>query len=335
MSRLLYLGFLMLCCSCSSMQHSAHKEKLSAKLPVNPVYDHDFPDPTVIYAEGKYYAYGTNSAVKDKFINVQVISSVDLQNWKFEGDALPVKPNWGSKDFWAPHVFYDAALKKYVLFYSAQSVQDGLGKCLGVAYADLPTGPFIDKGEPLLYGKTFEAIDPMAFIDPRTGKKLLYWGSAFEPIQVREMMDDWSDFKPGSEATALIWPSLQLPYSRLIEGAWLDFHEGKYYLYYSGDNCCGDKANYATLVARSDHAMGPFELYQGNFSTVADHAILSKDSVWLAPGHNSIFKDKSGKKWVAYHAIKRVSGATGYRGRVMCISPLRYKKGWPQPVIIQ
>ena len=32
-----------------------------------------------------------------------------------------------------------------------------------------------------------------------------------------------------------------------------------YYLFYSGDNCCGPKAHYAVMVARSRSATGPFE----------------------------------------------------------------------------
>jgi arabinan endo-1,5-alpha-L-arabinosidase len=39
-------------------------------------------------------------------------------------------------------------------------------------------------------GPSFEHIDPMAFDDPQTGKKLLYWGSGFRPIKVRELAKD-------------------------------------------------------------------------------------------------------------------------------------------------
>ena len=40
-------------------------------------------------------------------------------------------------------------------------------------------------------------------------------------------------------------------YQRLVEGAWVHRRDGWYYLFYSGDNCCGPNAHYATLVARS------------------------------------------------------------------------------------
>lgn len=293
---------------------------------VNPVMDQNFPDPTVIRAEGKYYAYATNSRVDGKVIHIQVASSTDLQHWKFEGDALPQKPTWADKDFWAPHVLYDSSLKKYVLFYSGESTDENTGKCLGVAFADSPKGPFTDKGSPLICGKGFENIDPFAFIDPETGKKLLYWGSDFQPIKVQEMADDWTAFKPGTSPKPLVYPGKENTYDRLIEGAWVNYHQGKYYLFYSGDNCCGAGAHYAVMVARADHATGPFETL-GEASGSGNSVILQKNDQWLAPGHNSVFKDDNGQEYIAYHAIP--NDPKKRNGRVFCISKMHYENGWP------
>ena len=60
-----------------------------------------------------------------------------------------------------------------------------------------------------------------------------------------------------------------------------------YYLFYSGDNCCGPKANYAVMVARSRSATGPFETLEQ--ATGKPHSIiLEKRGNWFAPGHNSV-----------------------------------------------
>lgn len=304
----------------------------------NPVLDRDFPDPTVIRAaDGKYYAYATQGSANGTISNIQVSASTDLFHWKSLSDAMPVKPAWANatQDFWAPHVIYDKRLRKYVMFYSAESDDTTSGKCLGVAFSNNPTGPFKDKGSPLICGKGFENIDPMALIDPVSGKKLLYWGSGFQPIQVQELSADWVTFKAGSKSEAVVWPGKDKKYSILVEGAWVDYRHGKYYLYYSGDNCCGDKANYAVMVARSDHATGPFtRLGEANGS--GNSAILEKDSTWLAPGHNSIVNDASGKPWMVYHAIwldknkaGPSKGANHYVKRVMCVNPVIFKNQWP------
>ena len=298
----------------------------------NPVLDKDFPDPTVIKIGDSYYAYATQSTVNGSMWNIQVASSTDLQHWEMRGNALTEKPAWAktTQDFWAPHMLYDQQLKKYVLFYSAESDDTITGKCLAIAFADQPLGPFIDKGTPLICGEGFVNIDPMAFIDPATGKKLLYWGSGFQPIKVQEMSDDWKTFKSGSEPKPVVWPDKDKNYNRLIEGAWLDFRDNKYYLYYSGDNCCGEKANYAVMIARADNPFGPF-VTLGEQNKSGNSVILEKNEQWLAPGHNSIFRDDKGNSWIAYHAInkKEREGKTGAGKRVMCISALVYKDGWP------
>ncbi len=303
----------------------------------NPVLDIDFPDPTVINVAGTYYAYATQGNYNGKMNNIQVASSKDLFNWKYEGDALPQKPAWASntQDFWAPDVSYDSTKEQYVMFYCAKSNDTSLDKCIGVAFAKGPTGPFIDKGTPIIEGKGFADIDPMAMVDPQTGKKILYWGSGFEPIRVRELNDDWKSFRDGSSAKAVVFPGKEKNYTNLIEGAWVDYHDGKYYLYYSGDNCCGTKANYAVLVARADNAFGPFETL-GKANGSGSSVILEKDSTWTAPGHNSIVKDNNGKTWIAYHAIWKDKEKAGeprgkdyYLKRVMCMEPVEYKKGWP------
>lgn len=297
-----------------------------ANYKINMVLDQDFPDPTVIRYEGKYYAYATQAHNNGKMVNIQVAWSTDHEHWNYVGDALPQKPAWASntQSFWAPDVFFDAKLKKFVMFFSADP-NELTGKWMGVAYADNPLGPFKDKGTPLMKGPDFHCIDPKGFVDPKTGKHVLYWGSDFQPLRVREMNDDWSDFKTGSEPVAIVYPGEDESYSKLVEGSWLDYDNGTYYLYYSGDNCCGVGANYAVMIAKADNPFGPF-VRLGEQNKTLNSTILVKDSVYIAPGHNSVFQDENGKKFIAYHAIEI---AHPKKGRVMCVNPIEYKNGWP------
>ena len=304
----------------------------------NPVLDADFPDPAVIKAaDGYYYAYATQSEVGGKFLNMQVARSPDLVRWEHLGDALPVKPGWASKtqDFWAPHVHEEKG--RYYLYYSAKPdaalTDEKRGLCLAVATASRPQGPFIDMGKPLLCGEGFVNIDPMTFDDPATGKRLLYWGSGFQPIKVQELGADRMSFAPGSRPIDLV-PAVKdgaVGYEDLVEGAWVIRRAGWYYLFYSGDNCCGPKADYAVLVARSRSATGPFEKMPGTPTP----AILAKGGIWHAPGHNSIVRDERGTDWMVYHAVdvrnpRAKPDAEVNTRRIMLIDRLVWRNGWPE-----
>lgn len=307
-------------------------DELKEKGIVNPVLDMNFPDPTVIKVGGRYYAYATNTYYKNKSYNIPVAVSTDLKSWRVVGDALPKKPDWATKDFWAPHVLFDSKLNKYVMFYSGE-LGLNTGKCIGVAFSSKPEGPFVDSGVPIISGSGFVNIDPFAFVDPKTGKKLLYWGSAERPIKVQEMSDDWKSFLPGSTAKDVIPTGKEAKYDRLIEGAWVDYQDGKYYMYYSGDNCCGVGASYAVLVARADDALGPFERY-GEANGTGSSVILEKDTKWMATGHNSIIRDNEGIAYIVYHAlpVNQTTGKAVGTDRKMLINKIEYSNGWPKVI---
>jgi arabinan endo-1,5-alpha-L-arabinosidase len=306
--------------------------------PANPAIDSDFPDPAVLKArDGRYYAYATQGGG----LNIQVARSDDLARWQRLGDALPVKPRWASRtqDFWAPHVIEDRG--RYYLYYSAKpdaALSDqNQGLCLAVAMASRPEGPFIDVGRPLQCGPGFVNIDPMAFDDPATGKRLLYWGSGFQPIKVRELAPDRISFAEGSSAVDLIAPvKSEDPdqYQRLVEGAWMVRHGGWYYLFYSGDNCCGPKAHYAVMVARSRSATGPFQTL-AEATGARNSVIMEQRGNWIAPGHNSVATDSAGRDWIVYHAVdarrpRSNPGDEVNTRRVMLIDRLVWRNGWPE-----
>ena len=307
----------------------------------NPVLDADFPDPVVMKApDGFYYAYATQTQIGGKWVNIQLARSRDLVSWQHLGDALPAKPVWASKtqDFWAPHVARHG--DTYYMYYSAKPdaalSDDKKGLCLAVATAGGPLGPFVDMGKPLHCGESFVNIDPMSFDDPATGKRLLYWGSGFQPIKVRELAPDRLSFAPGSQPTDLVPIIKDDPnhYERLVEGAWVIHRGDWYYLFYSGNNCCGKDANYAVLVARSKSAIGPFEKL-ATATGSATSAILEKRGLWFAPGHNATITDAAGKDWIVYHAVDLRRARTKPTDdlntrRILLIDPIEWRDGWPR-----
>ena len=304
----------------------------------NPVLDADFPDPAVILApDGFYYAYATQTLRGGDWVNLQVARSPDLVHWRHLADALPEKPSWAqtTQDFWAPSVVYDGST--YLMYYSATpDVCDvpERGHCLAIATAKSPEGPFVDIGMPLMLGMGFEYIDPMVFDDPASGKTYLYWGSGFQPIKVQELAEDRMSFAPDSEPVDLVWPNpVKGAFPRLVEAAWVIRHDEHYYLFYSGDNCCGPDAEYGVMVARSKRPTGPFETLE-QARGIPHSLMLFKSERWLAPGHNCIVTDKAGETWIIYHAIdvnrprQRQEDEINSR-RILLMDKIVWRDGWP------
>ena len=305
---------------------------------VNPVLDDDFPDPSLILApDGFYYAYATQTQRDGEWVNIQVARSPDLVHWQHLGDALPERPGWArdTQDFWAPSVVREG--NHYIMYYSATpDVCDHpeRGHCLAIATSESPGGPFVDVGMPLLLGMGFEYIDPMAFDDPASGKRFLYWGSGFQPIKVQELAPDGMAFAAGSAPTDIVWPNpAKGAFPRLVEAAWVIAHDDFYYLFYSGDNCCGPDAEYGVMVARSREPTGPFETLE-EARGVPHSLMLFKSERWLAPGHNAIVTDKAGETWIVYHAIdvnrprQRQEDEINSR-RILLIDRIQWRDGWP------
>lgn len=328
--------------------------RASARHYANPVFDADFPDPTVIRAsDGWHYAYATQTTLDGRAINIQLARSRDLVNWERLPDALPVKPVWANRtqDFWAPDVsrhgdtfymYFSAALNpdRAAAFKREQKAEASAENvlCLGVATSRAPGGPFTDSGQPMKCAISFANIDPMSFDDARTGRKYLYWGSGFQPIKVQELADDRLGFRPGTQPVDLVKADKNIPFQTLVEGAWVVERGGYYYLFYSGDNCCfgpPPQIKYAVMVARARHPTGPFETL-AEATGRKDSVILKANRRWFAPGHNSIITDAAGRDWIAYHAIdaRRPYQTTGDGGRwvrrVMLLDRVVYRDGWPR-----
>ncbi|MEO8562993.1 MAG: glycoside hydrolase family 43 protein [bacterium] len=342
-------GLLTLASGCAHSGGAVGRATTPAATYTNPVFDADFPDPTIIRAsDGAYYAYATQGEVPragasgelDLF-DIQVLKSADLVHWMRLGDALPVKPTWASRtrDFWAPHVSEHAG--RYYMYYSAKpdaALSDSTrGLCLAVAIASSPAGPFTDMGHPLQCGTSFVNIDPMQLDDPTTGQPLLYWGSGWGPIKVQPLAPDRMSFGAGTTPTALVHvqpSSDSTRYQRLVEGAWVTYHAPWFYLFFSGDNCCGPRAHYGVMVARSRSAMGPFETL-ATATGRAQSVIVESTPSWRAPGHNSVIRDANGDDWMFYHAVdprqpSRPASRELNTRRVMLMDRLVYRDGWPE-----
>jgi len=278
----------------------------------NPVVAHDAPDPSVMRdRDGYFYAYTTQTPWP-ALEYMPVLKSADLVHWTHEGDALPDLPRWATHDVWAPHVIRVG--DHYVAYFSVRQYGSA-GFAIGAAVSDSPTGPFVGERKPLLTGPKFTTIDPFA-MRAENGELYIYWGSNSAPIRAQRLSPD------GLEVVGEPVPVLEAferGYEELVEGAWVLFRDGFYYLMYSGDACCEPDPHYAVMVARSTSPLGPFEKFE-------DNPILEANKRYLAPGHNATIRDDAGRDWIVYHAFVRTDISAR---RQLFIDPIDWENGWP------
>lgn len=139
----------------------------------NPVLD-GCADPDVIYYEGTYYLYATNTDMKDDSeMGFKVYTSKDLAHWHDAGMALKACDSWGEKQFWAPDIIYTNGL-----FYLSYSVEEHL--CIATSRS--PLGPFVQEVKKPLHEDTKE-IDSHFFQDA-DGTWYLYFVRFFDSNQI-------------------------------------------------------------------------------------------------------------------------------------------------------
>ncbi|MBI5388481.1 MAG: family 43 glycosylhydrolase [Verrucomicrobia bacterium] len=272
-----------------------------AKTYRNPIIDRRGPaDPHVIRFQGKYYMYPTtDSRGYDVFV------SDDLVHWEDKGKVF--RDSRGG--VWAPDVFENKRGDgKFYLYYTdnAPKPPEGKGgKQIGVAVADSPMGPFVDKG-----ALADQAIDAHLFQDD-DGAFYLYYvhlEGGFK-IMVQPMADPLT--KKG-EAQRVIHPTE--PWEKIsgevTEGPFMLKRKGVYYLMYSGTGA--DSPNYGVGYATAKSPLGPFTKYSGN-------PIAHRGGNVLGPGHHCVIAGPDGRLWMVYH--QKASTNKGW-DRFLALDPL-------------
>ncbi len=278
-------------------------------------------DPDVLIADKKYWIYPTTEAGPNDELFVH--SSPDLRHWKTIGPVLNLADiGWVTADgapnhqLWAPGVLHEGG--KYYLYYSV-GPQNPTPSRIGVAVCDTPDGKFRDVGKPLITGGNgFEAIDPMVFKDPKTGEHYLYCGgSAGSTLHV---------YKLNSDLTSI---DKEIPVQNPVnftEGAFMNYHDGKYYMSYSHGHW--NQSDYQVCYSMADSPTGPWT-YEGT--------ILSTNAEHLGPGHHAFLENPStGQTYIVYHRWdKAVSSGKMPEHRSVAIDKLEYdNNGKIKPVIM-
>ena len=100
----------------------------SAAAAWSPAYEQDSPDPSVLFYEGTYYEYATQSYDLGK--NIQGATSPDGVTWTdIPTDLMPVLPDWVTPGFtWAPSVEVNVQ-GQFVMYFAARDTASG-SQCL-------------------------------------------------------------------------------------------------------------------------------------------------------------------------------------------------------------
>lgn len=290
----------------------------------NPVYKSECAEPTLIDDRGRsgyFYVYSAQTSGA----YLPVYKSVDLLHWQFAGDGFKEgRPLWLSRGtVQAPDINYING--RYVLYY-AINVKGGVVESgIGVAVADSPEGPFIDKGRLVDFKTmgTLNSIDPCFFSDE--GRNYLYWGGTGGGIYGIELTADGLNIAEGAKKVQLGAQNLEAAYM-YKRGEW-------YYLFASaGSENKGINSSYRLVVARSKSPLGPFIGPDGESFRKLNYkyTILagSLDKSFVGPGHNAeIITDDNGDDWMLYHSYNI---GTKYSRKALNLDQLHWtSKGWP------
>jgi xylan 1,4-beta-xylosidase len=280
----------------------------------NPVLAGDYPDPSIIRVGNDYWATATTSQWAPLF---PILHSRDLVNWKIVANAMHKRPEWSDGSYWAPEIAEHKG--RYFIYYTGRKRNGPL--CVAVATAKRPSGPYTDHG-PMIC-QDAGSIDAVPVTDEK-GERYLVWkedGNSRKlptPLWAQKLSDDGT--KLIGEQKEILRNDAEWE-ANLVEGPFILRRDDYFYMFYSGNACCGRRCNYALGVARSKALLGPWEKAPAN-------PILAGNDDWRCPGHGSIVTDPKGRTFLLYHAYHPKDFV--YAGRQALLDEVRWgADGWP------
>lgn len=281
----------------------------------NPVVAHDYPDPSVIRTDEGYWVVATAGTWAPLFT---IMHSRDLVNWRVAGAVFDEPPAWAENSFWAPELVEYRG--RYFVYYTARK-QDG-PLCVAVASAPTPVGPYTDHGA--LVCQEIGSIDA-DMVEGDDGELYLFWkedGNSRNrptPIWAQKLAADGITLE--GEPKELIRNDVAWE-GGVVEGTYVLKRGDWYYMFYSGNACCGRECNYALGVARARSILGPWEKNPKN-------PILAENASWRCPGHGTVVTTTDGRDYMLYHSYRK-SGDYASVGRLALLDRIEWKaNGWP------
>ena len=316
MKHILSIGILCLLAACSP-----NENQKTFVYEGNPLVRNNFTaDPAALVHGDRLYLYvghdeyyaGQDTASGGREFNITewlCYSTTDMKNWTEHGAVLsPADFKWAVGEAWASQVIERDG--KFYYYTTVQAGEPCVGKAIGVAVSDSPTGPFTDAiGRPLV-------------TDDMTSNGARGWWNDIDPtVLVEEDGQAWLCWGNGTCFLARLKPNMteldgdiavvDLP--EYVEGPWLHVRNGIYYLTYASMGEGRENIAYATASGME----GPWT-YRGELTGMAENSFTI---------HPAIVEFK-GKWYLFYHnAALTLDGRAGAIGRrSVCVDELHYNE---------
>lgn len=308
-------GFRLFSCLAVVLVIGVPRASLAQQFYQNPVIAGDYPDPSIIRVGNGFWATATSSEWGPQF---PLLHSTDLVNWRLAGPVFPHRPAWAIGNFWAPEI--SEYKGKYFVYYAGRKRGGPLS--VAVATAEQPQGPYTDHGP--IVSQPDGSIDPVPVVDEQK-RRFLIWkedgNSRKLPtiLWAQELSDD--GLRLEGEPKQILRNDAAWE-GAVVEGPFVVHRGTWFYLFYSGNGCCGRGCSYALGVARARTLLGPWEKNPAN-------PILAGNEHWKCPGHGSIVEDGRGRYWLLYHAYSARDFV--FTGREAMLDEVKFgANDWPE-----
>jgi arabinan endo-1,5-alpha-L-arabinosidase len=278
-------------------------------------------DPSMIRtSSGTYYVFSTGTGLP-------MITSTDRTNYSAAGEALPNGASWATAytggsatALWAPDISYHGG--KYLLYYAASSFGSN-NSAIGLATsATGAPGSFTDYGKVYssITSSDYNAIDPNLTVDA-SGNWWLVFGSWWTGIKLIQINPS-----TGKQSTTNTTRYSLATASGGIEGSYIFYRGGYYYLFTSRGLCCrGVNSTYWIAVGRSTSITGPYYDESGtSLLSGGGTKLLGSHGIYIGPGGESVYADTD-HDLLVYHYYDGSDNGTPKLG----INYLGWSNGWP------
>lgn len=290
------------------------------RLEGNPIFRDAFTaDPAPLVVEDTLYVYVGHDEAEDggPYYNITewlCYSTKDMKTWTAHGPVLtPTDFKWATGEAWASQVVEMDG--KFYYYTTVQHGEPHVGKAIGVAVSDTPTGPFKDAiGKALVIDsdtpnkRGWNDIDPTVLID-NDGTGWICWGNGTCFMA-----------RLKSNMTEIDGEIQKIELDSFIEGPWLHKRDDLYYLTYAGFKNGSENIRYATAPGMNGPWTSRGELSGNARNSFTIHpGIIEFRNQWYLFYHNATL------------TLNGQKGATGRRS--VCVDYLYYNEdGTMKPV---